>query len=435
MIADRLQSLRLKLWRAQPRTRLERQGLALLRGADALLEVLWQGQLSLRAMSLVYTTLLSLTPLLALGFSLLKALGVHNSLEPFLLESLKGLGPEQAREVAGNVIRFVENIKVGVLGSLGVALLLYSAMSLIQKVEEAFNHIWHVERVRGLSQRFGEYLAVLMVGPVMVFAALGVTASLLNNQVVAWLAQIPGFGFLLYLVSALLPYALMVGMFTFLYAFIPNTRVAMRPAFAGGLFAGLMWQSASYAFAAFVAGATNYHAIYSGFAIVIFVLIWLYMGWLILLCGCQVAYFAQCPQRFGPFADSAPQGSRAREQASLALVAAVARAFVAGEPPVAPERLSRLLGVSEQTLPLLAEPLVQAGVLAETGNRWVPARDPGSISLHSLWCLLRGAAPSGGEGLRPAAQWLQQAEAAAAAVGAQSLRDWVQAQNTDALAR
>ena len=298
MIRDQVQALRLRLWQAEPGSRLERRGLALARGADALLEVLWQGQLSLRAMSLVYTTLLSLTPLLALGFSLLKALGVHNSLEPFLLESLKGLGPEQAREVADNLIRFVENIKVGVLGSLGVALLVYSAMSLIQKVEEAFNHIWHVERVRGLSQRFGEYLAVLMVGPVVVFAALGVTASLLNNQAIAWLAQIPGFGFLLYLVSALLPYALMVGMFTFLYAFIPNTRVGMRPAFAGGLFAGLMWQSASYAFAAFVAGATNYNAIYSGFAIVIFVLIWLYLGWLILLCGCQVAYFAQCPHRF-----------------------------------------------------------------------------------------------------------------------------------------
>lgn len=435
MIRDQVQALRLRLWQAEPVSRLERRGLALARGADALFEVLWQGQLSLRAMSLVYTTLLSLTPLLALGFSLLKALGVHNSLEPFLLESLKGLGPEQAREVADNLIRFVENIKVGVLGSLGVALLVYSAMSLIQKVEEAFNHIWHVERVRGLSQRFGEYLAVLMVGPVVVFAALGVTASLLNNQAIAWLAQIPGFGFLLYLVSALLPYALMVGMFTFLYAFIPNTRVGMRPAFAGGLFAGLMWQSASYAFAAFVAGATNYNAIYSGFAIVIFVLIWLYLGWLILLCGCQVAYFAQCPHRFGPFADSAPQGSRAREQASLALVAAVARAFVAGEAPPAPERLSRLLGVSEQTLPLLAEPLVLAGVLAQTGDRWVLARDPGSISLHSLWSLLRGSAPGTGDGLRSAAEWLRQAESAVAEVGAQSLRDWVSAPPSNSLAR
>jgi membrane protein len=424
MIANRLQMLRHQLWRAQARSRLERYALAFGRGADSLLEVLWQGQLSLRAMSLVYTTLLSLAPMLALGFSLLKALGVHNSLEPFLLESLKGLGHDQAREVAGNVVRFVENIKVGVLGSVGVALLLYSAISLIQKVEEAFNHIWRVERVRGLPQRFGEYLAVLIVGPLVAFSALSLTASLLNNRIMDWLAGLPAFGFLLYLVSALLPYALMVGMFTFLYAFIPNTRVRARSAFIGGLIAGLMWQSASYAFAAFVAGATNYNAIYSGFAIVIFVLIWLYLGWLILLSGCQISYFVQHPQRCGPFADTAPQGSRAREQAALALVAAVLRHYVRGEPAPSREQLARALGVSEPTVGLLAEPLVLAGVLAATADRWVPARDPDSMNLHQLWSLLRGPAPASAEGLRPAADWLRQAEAAAAGIGEQSLRQW-----------
>lgn len=424
MSTDRLRALRHQLWLARPRGRLEAQLLAFARGADALTEVLWQGQLSLRAMSLVYTTLLSLTPMLALGFSLLKALGVHNSLEPFLLESLKGLGPEQAREVAGNVIGFVENIKVGVLGSLGVALLVYSAMSLIQKVEEAFNHIWRVERVRGLSKRFGEYLAVLMVGPLVAFSALGLTASLLNNRVVDWLAGLPAFGFVLYLVSALLPYALMVGMFSFLYAFIPNTRVRMRPALIGGLIAGLMWQSASYAFAAFVAGATNYNAIYSGFAIVIFVLIWLYLGWLILLCGCQISYFSQHPRRCGPFAEVAPQGSRAREQAALGLVAAVLVPYVRGEQPPSRDQLGRRLGLSEPMLVSLAEPLVLAGVLAATEDRWVPARDPAGLSLHQLWQILRGPSPVATEGLQPAADWLSQVEVAAAPAGAQSLRDW-----------
>ncbi|MDP3858644.1 MAG: YhjD/YihY/BrkB family envelope integrity protein [Stagnimonas sp.] len=439
MIADRLQELRIALWRLRPRGRLERRALELARGAEALLSVLWQGQLSLRAMSLVYTTLLSLTPLLALGFSLLKALGVHNSLEPFLLESLKGLGPDQAREVASNIVGFVDKIQVGLLGSVGILLLLYSAMSLIQKVEESFNHIWRVERLRGLSQRFGEYLAVLMIGPMAAFLALGLTASLLNNRVMTWLGSMPGFGFLLYLLTALLPYLVMVGMFSFLYAFIPNTRVRLRPAFVGGLVAGLLWQSASFAFAAFVAGATNYNAIYSGFAIVIFVLIWLYLGWLILLCGCQIAYYVQFPHRFGPFAEAPPQGSRACEQATLALVATVVRSFIRAEPPPTAERLSRLLGVSEQTVSALAEPLVLAGLLAvveaEGSPRWVPARDPEGVSVHALWKLIRGTGPEAAEGLRDAAAWLDQVDASAETVGALSLRQWVQQAAPAALAR
>ena len=439
MIVDRLQHLRLALWRLQPRTRLEAAVLAVARGAEALFGVLWQGQLSLRAMSLVYTTLLSLTPLLALGFSLLKALGVHNSLEPFLLESLKGLGPEQAREVASNIVGFVDKIQVGLLGSVGILLLLYSAMSLIQKIEESFNHIWRVERLRALSQRFGEYLAVLMIGPMAAFLALGLTASLLNNRVMTWLASMPAFGFLLYLLTALLPYVVMVGMFSFLYAFIPNTRVRMRPALIGGLVAGLMWQSASFAFAAFVAGATNYNAIYSGFAIVIFVLIWLYLGWLILLSGCQIAYYVQFPHRFGPLAETPPQGSRACEQATLALVAAVVGGYVRGEPSPTREHLSRLLGVSERTVSALAEPLVKGGILAmiDTAGspRWVPARDPEGVSLHSVWTLIRGAAPEGADGLRGAAVWLDEVEATAAPVGALSLRQWAMRQGPDLLAR
>lgn len=433
----RLESLRRSLWRLQPKSGLEGWALAVARGADALAGVLWQGQLSLRAMSLVYTTLLSLTPFLALGFSLLKALGVHNSLEPVLLESLKGLGPQQAQEVTGNLVRFVDNIQVGVLGSVGVALLLYSAMSLIQKVEESFNFIWRVERIRGLPQRFGEYLAVLMVGPVVAFSALGLTASMVNNRVMSWLASVPGLGFLLYLATALLPYLLMVAMFTFLYAFVPNTRVRLRSAFIGGLVAGLLWQSASLAFAAFVAGATNYNAIYSSFAIVIFVLIWLYLGWLILLSGCQIACYVQHPHRFGPYAERAPEGSRAREQAMLALVTAVVGRFLRGEPPASRELLARELGVPDRLLPELAEPLVLGGVLAtvDAGGslRWVPARDPAGISLHHLWTLLRGPAPA--TGADPAGRWLDAVDAAAAGVGAQSLRDWVLAETGPALAR
>ena len=427
----RLDALRRSLWRLQPRSRLERQALAVARAADALVTVLLQGQLSLRAMSLVYTTLLSLAPLLALGFSLLKALGVHNSFEPVLLESLTGLGPPQAREVTTNLVRFVDNIQVGVLGSVGVALLLYSAISLIHKVEESFNHIWRVERLRGLPQRFGEYLAVLMVGPVLAFSALGLTASLLDNRITAWLSGMPAFGFLLYLASAFLPYALMVGMFTLLYTFVPNTRVRMRPAFIGGLVAGLLWQSASFAFAAFVTGANNYNAIYSGFAIVIFVLIWLYLGWLILLSGCQIACYVQHPHRFGPDAQRAPEGSRAREQAMLALVAAVVGRFLRSESPAGRELLSRDLGVPEHLVPALAEPLVLGGVLAvvdaEGSPRWVPARDPAGISLHRLWTLLRGPAPEGG--LAAAGRWLDAVDAAAMDVGGTSLRDWVLAES------
>lgn len=152
-----------------------------------------QGQLTLRAMSLVYTTLLSLVPLLALSFSMLKAFGIHNQLEPLLLNFLAPLG-EKGAELATQIVQFVENIGVGVLGSLGLLLLVYTVVSLIQKVEASLNFIWHVNSVRSLSQRLSGYLSVVMVGPLLIVTALGITATMMNSGLVQQIVAIEPFG-------------------------------------------------------------------------------------------------------------------------------------------------------------------------------------------------------------------------------------------------
>ena len=223
-----LQRLRARLWTHdpnQPPRRFEQLG----RYVFVIARDLIDGQLTMRAMSLVYTTLLSIVPLLALAFSVLKALGAHNALRPFLLEFLAPLGA-QAEELASNVVGFIEKIQVGVLGSLGVALLFWSALSLIQKVESSFNYVWRVERPRPLSQKLGEYFAVLTIGPVLIFTAIGITASVMSSALVSGLARIEPFGYLVYLLGKLIPYLLIVGLFTFVYAFVPNTRVRPRAA-------------------------------------------------------------------------------------------------------------------------------------------------------------------------------------------------------------
>ena len=157
------------------------------------IEDFMQGQLTLRAMSLVYTTLLSLVPLLALSFSLLKAFGVHNQLEPMLLTFLAPLG-EKGGEMSAQIVQFVGNMGVGVLGSLGLVLLIYTVVSLLQKIEEAFNFIWHVPSLRNLPQRLSGYLSVVMVGPMLVVTALAITASVMSSALVAELVAIEPFG-------------------------------------------------------------------------------------------------------------------------------------------------------------------------------------------------------------------------------------------------
>ncbi len=262
------------------------RALAWLRGLGKTFE---REELSLRAMSLVFTTLLAIVPFCALSFSLLKAFGMHNRLAPVLYEGLRPLGEAEAMRLAHGLVGFVDKVQVGVLGAVGVVLLLGSAVALIQKVEATFNRIWGIRRQGGFVRRMAEYLALLTMGPVVVIAAMGVLASFAGNWLGYALSDNAVGVFLGHWSARLLPLVLVVLTFSFLYGFIPNTKVKLKAAFTGGLVAGVLWHAASVVFAQFVTFASTYNALYSGFALGVFALLWLYWSWLILLLGAAVS--------------------------------------------------------------------------------------------------------------------------------------------------
>lgn len=345
---------------------------------------LGSGQLSLRAMSLVYTTLLSLVPLLAVSFSVLKGFGVHNQLEPLLLNALAPLG-EAGTEINARIIEFVDRMQVGVLGSIGLGMLLYTVISLIQKIEQAFNYTWRIEHPRPLGQRFTQYLSVLMVGPVLFFAALGVSASL--SDAVADLMQFKALGPLFALVQVLAPYVMISLTFAFVYAFVPNTRVRLGSALVGALVAGLLWEVVGELFATFMAGSTSYAAIYSGLAILILLMIWIYLGWMILLVGASIAFYHQHPEYLADPRRDPVLSPRQRELLALRLAACIAQRHAHGEPPLESAALAQRLGAPKTQVQELLEVLERQGVIVRTaqdGLCHVPARAPQSITLDAL---------------------------------------------------
>lgn len=270
-------------------------GTRFLRILAMVLRDLHGGMLTLRSMSLVYTTLLSFVPLLAVSFSVLKGFGVHNQIEPMLLNLFQSLG-DQGVVVTRNIVGFVENMKIGVLGALGLGMLMFTVISLVQKIEAAFNFTWRLSATRNLSQRFSNYLSVVMVGPVLVFSAIGITASLRSHAIVGKIESLPYMGDLIQFLGLLVPYVLIIAAFTFVYVLVPNTRVKPLSALYGAVVAGFLWRWTGLLFADFASGSTSYTAIYSGFAILMLFMIWLYLGWLILLIGASISYYHQHPE-------------------------------------------------------------------------------------------------------------------------------------------
>ncbi|MEJ2360030.1 MAG: YihY/virulence factor BrkB family protein [Gammaproteobacteria bacterium] len=382
-------------WDKQPGTmnKWQRCGISTLRIAYLTIrDVAFDGQLSLRAMSLVYTTLLSLVPLLAVSVSVLKGFGAHTQIELYLRNFLTPLG-ERGDEITKTIINFVEGINSGLLGSVGIAMLLYTVISLMQKIEAAFNFTWHVTEDRSLARRFSDYLSVVLIGPVLVFSAMGLTATVTHSQVFLFLTTSPVIGVVIDLVSHLLPYLLIILAFTVIYIYIPNTRVQPRYALAGATVAGILWETVGWLFASFITTA-NYTAIYSAFATLFFFMIWLYISWTILLTGASISFYLQNPDFRARQRRHMSLSNRIREKLALAVMAAVVTRYYRHEPPLNTHELAQSMNIASDLVHPIINSLVTSGLLSRTDAEipaFLPAQAPESMPLTDILRVVREA--------------------------------------------
>ncbi|MGC9458022.1 MAG: YihY/virulence factor BrkB family protein [Halothiobacillaceae bacterium] len=349
------------------------------------------GMLQLHAMSLAYITLLSLVPLLAVTFSVLKAFGAHNMIEPTLETLLEPLG-EKGPEVTAMITNFVDGISVGVLGAVGIAVLFYTVFNLVRKIERVFNLIWHVEEDRSTPVRFASYLSVLLVGPVLLFAAGALATTFLTTPLIQDLRQIAPFGQVIAWLTSLAPMLMIIAALGFIYVFIPNARVHVGAAVVGAVVAGLLWHLVGWGFAALVSGSANYSAIYSAFASLVLFMIWLQIAWMIVLLGSLVTYAWQNIDALAPGGNLMDLSGSEREALAIELMNEICRRFQAGEPPPDENTLARCVGLGAKVIrvglrDLQGNALVRPIQGSPAG--WLPARPCSDISLAEILIAVR----------------------------------------------
>ena len=361
----------------------------------ALVRDILAGQLTLRSMSLVYTTLLSVVPLIAMSFSVLKGLGVHNDLKPLLYQGLAPLG-EQGREITDEVINLVDNVRGGLLGSVSLAFFVFTAISMVQKVEESFNFVWHVGQPRSIARRFSEYLVVLLVGPVIVVIALGMIASVRNADMVQMLLANEALGTVAVAAGKVTPYLLVAGVFTFLYMFVPNTRVSFKSALIGGAVGGCMWAAIGVVFTTFVVYAGTRQLIYSGFAVAITTLIWLYLSWLVLLIGAQLAFYHQRPAFLRIGRREPSLSNSMRECLALNTMYLVGQAFRDKDRKITLDNICTQLKVPSIALVPIANRLENGGLLLVTEKEeLLPGREVSRIQIAEILDVVRQQGDTG----------------------------------------
>lgn len=367
----------------------------ILRYVYGMLRDMLSSHLTLHAMSLVYTTLLSIVPLLGISFAMAKGLGVFDDLRENLDTFLIHLGPD-AEKISSQLFDMVDKVNGSVIGGIGVAFFLWTAISTIQKVESSFNYVWYVSKPRSLARRLTEYLVVLLIGPVVIGTALTMIGALGSNSVVSRLEELPGIAGLFLLVGKFLPYLMVSAVFTFLYMFMPNTRVRFKSALVGGLAGGIMWATMGVLFTTFILSSVNTLAVYATFAIGIVSLIWLYLNWLILLIGAQLAFYHQNPV-FLRIGRQEPRLSNSmRERLALNIMMLVGRSFREPAKGFAAVDLSAKLNIPAIALTPILESLEQAGLLLTTENeKLLPGQELSCLRLNDILNVVRTEGETG----------------------------------------
>ncbi|MGH7925322.1 MAG: YhjD/YihY/BrkB family envelope integrity protein, partial [Candidatus Binatus sp.] len=323
----------------------------------------------LRASALTYTVALSIVPVLALAFSVVKGFGGADRLRP-LVEQYLPLGSAGA---SSQIMTYIENVNGAALGSAGGAFLLITVISTMGTIEQALNTIFNVPQSRSYFRKFSDYLSVLFTVPLLIVAALGVTA--------VFSVRISQFPFL----TELAPYMFVWGAFFFLFVFFPYTRIEYRAALIGSGVTAVLFQFAQWGYVRFQVGVANYRAIYGALATLPIFLVWIYIAWSLILFGAELTAAIQRGDRLPMLGSGSPDFPYAA--AVHTLVRLADRASQGGE-VVTPWTLARELGVSETAVTPIVNGLKEGGWIIEAdagssqqGQGLFLAREPAAIVL------------------------------------------------------
>jgi membrane protein len=359
--------------------------LRLLRYPYALLRDLSRGQINLYAMGLVYATLLSLVPLIAFAFAVLKAFGAHRELEPIILEFFKPMGIAASEEFTKKVMEFADSVSTGLVGSLGLALLLWTLLGTIRKVEDGFNFLWRVEEPRSFARRVTEYVALLIVGPIVVVSFIGLSHNALETATAGIGRYMPFLERLLAIGQKVSPYFMVAAIFTAVYMFVPNTKVKWKPALIGGLTSGILWAAVGNVFTALVVYSTRLTVVYAGFAIIVAALLWTYFGWLILLIGAQLSFYVQNRNYLRMGLTELRLSAVQREQLTLKVMFLIGRSYHDGKTRWSVDTLAHELAMPGIAVSRIVHALESSHLITMTDDeRLLPARDLGQISIQEI---------------------------------------------------
>jgi len=367
-ISDTVQFLNTDIWRLQAHKLPPRRSFWITQLRIVLLAVrrFNLDRCELRASALTFYSLLSMVPVVALAFAVAKGFGLEKLLGEQLMAKMQGQ-EEVAERMIGFAQSLLENTRAGAIAGVGIVLLFWTVIKVLGNIEKSFNDIWGVTTPRSIGRKLTDYLSVMMICPVLLITASSVTV-LVTTQVSSLLERLSFLGYFADVLMGLLqilPYGVIWLVFTFIYMFMPNTKVKLKSALWGGILAGTIYQLVQLAYITFQIGVSKYGAIYGSFAALPLFLVWLQLSWVIVLLGAEIAFAHQNVATYEFEQDCLSASQSFKRMIALMITSLCAKHFQNAEKPLTAEEIARELEAPIRLVRSVLSELTQARVLSE----------------------------------------------------------------------
>jgi len=343
---------------------------------------------ALRASALTFYSMFAVVPVVAMVFGIAKGFGFEKGLEKNILKALEGQ-EEIALRIIGFAHTLLENVKGGLVAGIGLLILFYTIIMILSHIESAFNDIWGIKKGRSLGRKISDYLSMILVGTfffimsssLTVFITSGVTLALEKVTILQVLR--PGIFFLF----QLLPYVALWILFSFMYIFLPNTKISMKSGILGGVIAGTMYHIFQWGYISLQIGVTKHNAVYGSFAALPLFFIWLRFSWLIVLFGAEISFANQNVETYEFEEECLTVSQSFKRLLSLKVAHSLVKRFTAGEKPWDAPTIAHELEIPVRLVNQILFELVESGIASEVmvdqdkNAGFEPARDPDTMSI------------------------------------------------------
>jgi len=322
-------------------------------------------RVQLRASALTLYTMLSIVPFVAIAFGIAKGFALDQKLQELLVSEFQ-TQPEVLNWILNQASNAIAATRGGYIAGIGLIILIWSVMSLLDQIESSINHIWHVEESRPWLRKFTDYLAIMIIAPVVLIlsSSLTVVISTVLPDLIARASILDFFKPVVGFLIKLAPYVLTWMALTVLFIIMPNTKVRFIPALVSGIIAGTILQFLQWLYIDLQFGLTNLSAIYGSFAAIPLFIIWVQSSWIILLLGAELTFANQNVSRYDVESEVLGVSHYQKRALVLMIMSLIVRNFVMGEKPFSSATIAKALKMPVRLIIDVLQDMSGAGLVS-----------------------------------------------------------------------